>query len=156
MVNITDDTAQFGEMDADGIPLELEGYTRLKRLQTISIIEQLAAIEFGVDDEIYFVNNLDSAATTVQRYVYNEENDTIEDLATGTVYNDLQGTWTGRRWFHNPAGLLGWRWASEFYTLLQQCSDCRPIAAGHDLELHFPLPNGADHLLFGPFYGHAL
>ena len=88
------DLTQFGTLDEDGIPLELEGYTRLKRLQTIGVIDLLGSIEFGDGEDIVRINNLDSASTTVPRYVYDEENDTIKDLATGTVYDDLQGTWT--------------------------------------------------------------
>ncbi len=87
------DPAEFGPLDGDGIPTELEGYTRLARLQTIAILDQLGAIEFGQDEEIVRITSLDSAAGNEQRYVYNEENDTMEDVATGTVYNDVQGTW---------------------------------------------------------------
>jgi ABC-type sugar transport system permease subunit len=93
-VETVTDPEQFGPLDEDGIPLELDGYTRLGRLQTVPIIDQLAALEFGADEDIVRINNLDSASTTVQRFVYNEEDDTIEDLSTGTVYNDVQGTWT--------------------------------------------------------------
>jgi ABC-type sugar transport system permease subunit len=88
------DPTQFGPLDDDGIPLELEGHTRLTRLQTVPIIDQLGAIEFGEGEDIARINNLDSASATVQRYYYIEENDTIEDTATGIVYDDVKGTWT--------------------------------------------------------------
>ncbi|NCF64355.1 MAG: ABC transporter permease subunit [Chloroflexi bacterium] len=88
------DPSQFGPLDEDGIPIELDGYTRLSRLQTVPIIDQLGAIDFGEGEDIVRINNLDSASTTVQRYIYNEENDMITDTATGVVYNDVKGTWT--------------------------------------------------------------
>jgi arabinogalactan oligomer/maltooligosaccharide transport system permease protein len=100
---ITDPT-QFGALDEDGIPLELEGYSRLARLQTVPIIDQLAAIEFGEGENVVRVNTLDSASTTVPRYEYDPENDTIEDLATGIVYNDVKGTWTAEDGSTIPPG----------------------------------------------------
>ncbi len=67
-VEVVTDLAQFGPLDDDGIPMELEGYTRLTRFQTIPIIDQLGTIEFGEGEDIVRINNLDSAATTEQRY----------------------------------------------------------------------------------------
>ncbi len=93
-VEVVSDPSQYGPLDDDGIPLELEGYSRLARLQTVAIIDQLGAIEFGEGENVVRVNNLDSAATTEQRYIYNEENNEMEDLATGTLYDDVEGTWT--------------------------------------------------------------
>ncbi len=93
-VQVVTDPAQFGPLDDDGIPVELEGYTRLARLQTVAIIDQLGAIEFGVGENIIRVNNLDSASATEQRYFYNKNNDTMEDAETGAVYDDVEGIWT--------------------------------------------------------------
>ena len=90
---VVTDPSQFGLVDEEGIP-ELEGYTRLTRMQTMPIIDQLAAIEFGEGEDIVFISNLDSAATTVQRYFYNDEDDTMEDVAAGIVYENVKGTWT--------------------------------------------------------------
>lgn len=93
-VEVITDPAQFGPMGDDGVPLEIAGYTRLTRFQTLPIIDQLAAVDFGEGELIVKVNNLDGASTTVQRYYYDEENDTIVDEETGTVYDDVEGTWT--------------------------------------------------------------
>ncbi len=98
------DPAQFGPLDDEGIPQNLEGYTRLARLQTVAIIDQLGAIEFGTDEDIVRVRNLDSAAATVQRYVYDPETDTISDEATETVYEPIQGTWTAADGSTLPGG----------------------------------------------------
>ena len=93
IVEVTD-LAQFGPLDDAGIPLELEGYTRLARLQTVAIIDNLGAIEFGTGEDIVRVRNLDSAATTEQRYVFDPEQDVMVDTATGVVYKPIRGTWT--------------------------------------------------------------
>jgi ABC-type sugar transport system permease subunit len=103
-VVVVADPSQFGSLDDDGVPLELEGYKRLSRLQTVPIIDRLGAIEFGDGEKVVRINNLDSAATTVQRYFYNEENDTIEDTATGIVYDDVKGTWTAEDGSTIPPG----------------------------------------------------
>ena len=81
------DPAQFGPLDEDGIPLEIEGYSRLPRLQTVAIIDQLGAIAFGDGEDIVRIRNLDSAATTEQRYVYDPESDVMIDAATGLFMN---------------------------------------------------------------------
>ena len=88
------DPAQFGELDANGVPLEIEGYTLIPRIRTISIIDELGAIDFGDASQIIKIGSLDRAATTEQRYVYNAETDTFTDLETGVVYTPVEGVWT--------------------------------------------------------------
>lgn len=92
-VEVVADPDQYGPLDEQGIPQELDGYSRLARLQTVPIIDQLGAIEFGEGENIVRINNLDRAAATQQRYFYDEDADTMVDTATGAVYNDVQGTW---------------------------------------------------------------
>jgi ABC-type sugar transport system permease subunit len=103
-VQLIADPAEFGELDDAGVPLNLEGYTRLTRFQTIPIIDQLAAIEFGTDETIVRINSLDGASTTVPRYDYDPETDTVTDLATGTVFDDIAGTWTSATGERVPPG----------------------------------------------------
>ena len=113
------DPSQFGTLDDNGIPLELEGYQRLSRLQTVPIIDQLGALEFGTDENIIRINNLDSAAPMQHRYAYNQENDTMEDLATGTVYFNRKGTWTADDGSTIPPGFwvgVGLENFSRFFT----------------------------------------
>ncbi|MFN2135749.1 MAG: ABC transporter permease subunit [Candidatus Promineifilaceae bacterium] len=85
---------EYGPLDENGIPEALEGYNRLARLQTLPIIDQLGAIDFGEGEDIVRIQNLDSAAGTVQRYVYDPEQNVMVDSLTGTVYTPIQGTWT--------------------------------------------------------------
>ena len=44
----------------------------IPRTRTIAIIDELGAIDFGIEPEIYKVQSLDRAATTQQRYVYDD------------------------------------------------------------------------------------
>lgn len=118
-IEIVADLAAFGELDEAGIPLNLEGYTRLTRFQTIPIIDQLAAIEFGTGEDIVRVNNLDSASTTVPRFQYDPESDTVTDLSTGVVYDDVQGTWTSADGQRVPPGFwvgVGFSNFTRFFT----------------------------------------
>jgi ABC-type sugar transport system permease subunit len=103
-VEVVGDPAQFAPLDENGIPQELEGYTRLPRLQTVAIIDQLGAIEFGIGEDIVRIRNLDSAAVTEQRYVYDPEQNVIVDQATGTVYEPILGTWTAADGSTLPGG----------------------------------------------------
>ena len=87
---------EFGDLDADGVPVEIEGYTRLNRLQTVPLIDSLAAIDFGDEatGDVVRIRNLDSASQTVDRYQYDADTDTMTDLATGVVYTPVEGTYT--------------------------------------------------------------
>lgn len=98
------DPSQFGPLDDNGIPAELEGAKRIPRLQTVPIIDQLAAIEFGEGDDIVRIRNLDSAAVTQQRYVYDPDQDVMVDTQTGTVYTPILGTWTAEDGSTLPGG----------------------------------------------------
>jgi len=94
----------YGELNDDGVPLQIDGYDLIPRLQTIAIIEDLGAIDFGVEEEIVKVQNLDRAATTQQRYIYDPETDTMTDLATEKVFTPNLGTWTAEDGTTLPPG----------------------------------------------------
>ncbi|MFN2296217.1 MAG: ABC transporter permease subunit, partial [Candidatus Promineifilaceae bacterium] len=98
------DPEQYGPLDENGIPLGIEGYKRLARLQTVAIIDQLGAIQFGEGEDIVRVRNLDSAAVTQPRYVYDPDTNTMVDQVTGTVYTPIQGTWTAEDGSTLPGG----------------------------------------------------
>lgn len=100
------DPSEFGEVDADGIPLGIMEYERLSRIQTIPLIDQLGGIQFGVEGQAVFIRNLDSAATTVSRYTYDEETDTLTDVSTGVEYVPVSGTWTAEDGSTVPPGFI--------------------------------------------------
>lgn len=100
------DSGAFGPLDEDGIPESIEGYTRLGRLQTVPLIDQLAGVRFGEEPQVVSVQNLDAATEAVPRYDYNEETDTLTDLSTGKVYVPVQGTWTADDGSTVPPGFI--------------------------------------------------
>ena len=124
---IVTDPAQFGPLDANGIPEALEGYKRLARLQTVSLIDQLAAIEFGEGEDIVRVRNLDSAAATVQRYVFDPEADAMVDTLTGTVYEPVLGTWTAADGSTLPGGFWVGVGLSNFSRFFASSAIARPL-----------------------------
>jgi len=100
------DPTEYGEVDADDIPLGIDGYTRLSRLETIPIIDKIASIQFGAGDDAVFVRDLDSAAQTQSRYEYDEGTDTLTDLSTGVEYVPVKGTWTAEDGSTVPPGFI--------------------------------------------------
>lgn len=98
--------SDFGELDDAGIPVSIEGYTRLARLQTVPLIDQLARITFGVEPETVIVQNLDAATAAVPRFDYDPETDTLTDLSTGRVYTPIKGTWTAEDGSTVPPGFI--------------------------------------------------
>ncbi len=100
------DPADFGALDADGIPLALPDYTRLGRLQTVPLIDQLSRIPFGVEGEAVRIRNLDNAAVSQPRYVFDDATDTLTDVSTGVTYTPVQGTWTAENGTTVPPGFV--------------------------------------------------
>lgn len=94
LIPATPDTNGFGQADDDGIPVSFEGYERLNRIQTVSLINDLGAIEFGIKPDNVKIRSLDEAASLQQRYTYDETLDTLTDLETGLVYKPIDGTFT--------------------------------------------------------------
>jgi ABC-type sugar transport system permease subunit len=113
------DLAAYGEVDANGIPGSVDGFERLGRLQTVPLLDQLAAIEFGFEEDAVRVRNLDDAAGTQQRYIYDPNNDTMTDQSNGTVYTPVNGTWTAEDSSTVPPGFIigvGFENFTRFFT----------------------------------------
>ncbi|MFN8371357.1 MAG: ABC transporter permease subunit [Anaerolineae bacterium] len=85
-------TNGIGELDEDGIPQSIEGYQRLARRDVVPLIDQLSRLEFGTASNIIRITGLTSAAATQQRYRYDEQQGTLTDQETGTVYHPVRGT----------------------------------------------------------------
>jgi ABC-type sugar transport system permease subunit len=75
-----------GELDEDGIPLTVEGYERLERRDVISLLSDLALLEFGAAPATIKISTISVASQSQQRYVYDATQDTLTDQETGTVY----------------------------------------------------------------------
>jgi len=88
----------IGELDENGIPTSLEGYTRLNRLTVLRYITDLGNIRFGAEDSIFQITSTEAASERQPRYSYDPDQDAIIDQQTGTLFTNVQGTFTG------PAG----------------------------------------------------
>ncbi|MCA9894405.1 MAG: ABC transporter permease subunit [Anaerolineae bacterium] len=86
--------AGIGEFDSSGIPLTIEGYTRLETRDVVILLNDLGKVDFGDPEQPIRVMGLGAAATTRPRYQYDADAGTITDLQTGTTYTGQRGTFT--------------------------------------------------------------
>jgi len=86
----------IGEADSNGIPVSLDGYQRLNGL-VAATDQNLPNIKFGVEgDQTIQIRSPSEAAELQIRYLYDEETDTVIDQSTGTVFYNVNGTFTSR------------------------------------------------------------
>lgn len=85
----------IGELDDEGAPITIEGYTRLNRI-TAATDQNLTNIKFGDPENTIQVRSPSEAAELMPRYEYDPEENTFTDQLTGQVYFDREGTWTAR------------------------------------------------------------
>ncbi len=145
------DPAEFGELNADGIPQSIEGYTLIPRIQTIAIIDELGAIDFGDESQVVKVQSLDRAATTQPRYIYDEEMDTFTDLATDTVFTPETGTWTAEDGTTLPPGFWVFVGISNFAEFFSSPAIGGPLVLVTIWNFIFPLVTVATTFFLGLF-----
>lgn len=81
-----------GEADSKGIPTTIEGYERQNPLRVASD-KELPNIKFGLEgDQTIQISSPSLASELEIRYQYDEAADTLLDLSTGDVYNNVDGT----------------------------------------------------------------
>lgn len=85
----------IGELDENGIPKTIEGYTRLNKI-TASTDENLTNILFGEADHTIQVRSPSEAAELVPLYTYDAETNVFTDVRDGKEYFDIEGTWTSQ------------------------------------------------------------
>ncbi|MCL4876418.1 MAG: ABC transporter permease subunit [Anaerolineae bacterium] len=83
-----------GDLDEEGIPLSLEGYTRLEQKQTVAMLTQLSSIDFGEPPNTVRIRSLREAATLKPLYRYDESQDAIVNQDNGEIYKPIEGTFT--------------------------------------------------------------
>lgn len=83
----------IGELDDEGVPKTIEGYTRLNKI-TASTDVNLTNILFGEADRTIQVRSPSEAAELVSLYEYDPETDVFTDVRNGKMYTDIDGTWT--------------------------------------------------------------
>lgn len=81
-----------GDPDENGIPVSIDGYRRLERRDVVVMLDPLSRLEFGAAPQTVRITSLNAAAATQQRYVYNDQADTLTDQQTGTVYRPEVGS----------------------------------------------------------------
>jgi arabinogalactan oligomer / maltooligosaccharide transport system permease protein len=97
-VEILPEEIGIGPLDENGIPESIPGYTRLPRAQTLRYLSELNNIAFGDADDAIRVQDMNTAAKAIPRYVYDSAQDVIIAQQTGTVYTPQNGRFT------SPAG----------------------------------------------------
>ncbi len=85
----------IGELDAEGAPVTIEGYTRLNRILA-STDKNLTKIKFGDTENTIQVRSPSEAAELLPLYTYDPETNTFTHAVTGTVYFDQEGTYTAK------------------------------------------------------------
>lgn len=88
------DSEAVGELDAEGIPLTIDGYERLNRLTVVRYINELGEISFGTGDRVVQVSSLDKAAELQPLYLYSQEDDLLINQQTGVEYRPVDGAFT--------------------------------------------------------------
>jgi ABC-type sugar transport system permease subunit len=84
----------IGEADSRGVPVSIDGYTRLNTLLAAAD-KNLPNIVFGIPDGIQVqISSPRTAAALQQRYVYDPERDAMIDQSNGDIYNNVKGTFT--------------------------------------------------------------
>lgn len=83
-----------GELDANGIPLSIEGYERLNRLSVVRYITELGRISFGQSDRVVQVTTLDLASELQPLYAYDPARDILVNQQTGAEYAPINGEFT--------------------------------------------------------------
>jgi ABC-type sugar transport system permease subunit len=85
----------IGQLDADGAPLTIEGYTRLNRILAATD-KNLTNIRFGDPEKAIQVRSPSEAAELVPLYRYDPQTNTFTNTQTGLVYEAVEGTWTAK------------------------------------------------------------
>ena len=99
----------IGELDEDGAPVAIEGYTRLNRILA-STDKNLTNIKFGDPEKTIQVRSPSEAAELLPLYAYDAETNTFVDQLTGRVYYDEKGTYvakTGQRLIPGYTAIVG-------------------------------------------------
>jgi arabinogalactan oligomer / maltooligosaccharide transport system permease protein len=86
----------FGEFDDDGVPLTIEGYERVSRIRTIRLMNTLGTLRFGAEDRIFQITSTDAASEREPRYVYDYEQDVMQNQETGETFVAVDGTFVNQ------------------------------------------------------------
>jgi ABC-type sugar transport system permease subunit len=85
----------IGELDEDGAPKTIEGFTRLNSILA-STDKTLTTIKFGDPENTIQIRTPSEAAELLPLYAYDPAANTFTHQLDGTVYEDIQGTYTSK------------------------------------------------------------
>lgn len=171
--------AGVGELDDNGIPTTIEGYSRLNRILAATD-RNLPNILFGEESRSIRVRSPQEAAELLALYVYDPEQDAMINQETGLVYRNLRGTFTSsrgdqlrpgfvdnigvnnfRQFFTSPAlrgplvRIIAWNFGFAFFSLFLNFSLGLAIAILFN-DKYFPLKKLIRSLLIIPYTVPAL
>jgi ABC-type sugar transport system permease subunit len=107
-----------GELDAEGIPVSIEGHQRLNAILATTD-QDLPNIQFGVPPQTVQIRSPSEAAELKPLFSYDEESDLIYNIQTDTVYANIAGTFTsanGDEIIPGFRAFIGWENFSTFFT----------------------------------------
>ncbi len=94
IIQVEPGTAGISDLDSEGIPFSIEGYTRLNAILAATD-QNLPEIKFGVEGNTVQVRSPSEAAELIPLYEYDKVTDSFHDLETGITYTNIDGTYTG-------------------------------------------------------------
>jgi ABC-type sugar transport system permease subunit len=116
-----------GELDEGGVPVSIEGYTRLERRETVPIISQLGEMEFGVAPNVVRIRSINEAAASQPLYRYDAAQDAMVDQQTGELYRPIEGTFTSESGKALTPGYIDFIGTSHFSEFLGNRGFLEPL-----------------------------
>jgi ABC-type sugar transport system permease subunit len=85
--------AGVGELDERGIPESIEGYQKLNAI-VAATDQNLTQVQFGEEGQTIQIRSPSEAAELLPLYVYDSDHDAMISQETGTVFQNIRGTFT--------------------------------------------------------------
>ncbi len=85
----------IGELDAKGVPTAIEGYERLNAIRA-STDQTLPDILFGAEDSTIQIRSTSEAAQFEPLYLYDAAQDAMISQEDGTIFRNIDGTFTSQ------------------------------------------------------------
>lgn len=95
LVQLASGEAGVGELDSSGVPVTIEGYTRLNPITLAAGAgDEVRDILFGTGDQAVQIRSPQEAAALQPLYLYDEARDVMINQETGIEYTPIDGTFT--------------------------------------------------------------
>lgn len=116
-----------GALDENGVPVSLDGYTRLERRDAVPIISQLGEIEFGAPPSVVRIRSINAAAVSQPLYRYDEGRDLVVNQQTGKEFAPIEGTFTSADGEKLTPGYIDFIGTSHFSEFLGNRGFLQPL-----------------------------